>query len=310
MKEINLNCFENFKCKAGDCKNSCCIGWEIEIDKKTLKKYKRVKGEFGKKIKQGIDKKQRVFKKDDCRRCVFLNKDNLCEIFLNLGENALCDVCRVHPRYKCFLTDRIEWGIGLSCEEGVNLLFNYPNEIKEVVTFDDNTKEVLSDFEKEALSFRKEITDILTDISLDFSQKVKRILQKVNLKESDFFAVDYKNLLLGLEPLDKDWHKLVGDSSFAKSFDFAPSFDKKNERLAVYFMYRHLLTAIDGLDLITKTLFSVLSVYVINVLYQNKKLPFEELCRKYSAEIEYSSENLNAVFDLLDGVAIKTKIGE
>lgn len=311
MKEITLNCFRNFRCKSGECKNNCCIGWKIEIDKQTLKAYKKTKGEFGKKLKQGIDKKRKVFKKDSCGRCVFLNKDNLCEIILNTGENNLCQVCKVHPRYKCFLSNRAEYGIGLSCEEGVNLLFSYPDNIEEVVVVDDGKGEDFTEFERFALDFRKKLIDVINDKSTDFNAKIKNVLDLINLKERDFFCTDYKKTFLSLETLCEDWKKILNDTNFKDKFDFDKSCDLKNERLITYFIYRHVLTAIDGLDLKTKTLFAVLSVYIINGLYKGVNgLRYEDICRMYSAEIEYSSDNLNTVFDLLDGVFIKSTIGD
>ena len=30
----------DFKCIGKDCIDSCCVGWNIEIDKKTFEKYK------------------------------------------------------------------------------------------------------------------------------------------------------------------------------------------------------------------------------------------------------------------------------
>ncbi len=32
-------------------------------------------------------------------RCAFLNENNLCDIYIQLGEEALCDICTEHPRF-------------------------------------------------------------------------------------------------------------------------------------------------------------------------------------------------------------------
>jgi lysine-N-methylase len=32
--------YKKFKCIADKCTDSCCVGWEIEVDEKTLAKYK------------------------------------------------------------------------------------------------------------------------------------------------------------------------------------------------------------------------------------------------------------------------------
>ena len=39
--------YKDFTCIAGDCRHSCCIGWEIDIDDETLEKYRSIGGAFG-----------------------------------------------------------------------------------------------------------------------------------------------------------------------------------------------------------------------------------------------------------------------
>ena len=46
---INPEYLEEFKCIGGSCSDSCCTGWDIEIDKKTFRDYYRVKDENMKK---------------------------------------------------------------------------------------------------------------------------------------------------------------------------------------------------------------------------------------------------------------------
>ncbi len=307
MKNITLDYFKDFKCKKSACKNNCCIGWEICIDKNSYKKYKRVKGEFKKTLRSGIDKKTRTFVKDGCRRCAFLNKDNLCDIIINLGETALCDICRDHPRYRCFLGDRVEYGIGLSCEKAVELLLSKKEKAVEIEYEIGGKEKPLNDFEKELLSFRKNVVNLLQDRNFSFSDRVDKVLSLCGIEKKDFYKLDVKKLLLGLENLDDSWQVLVKNTDFADKTVFLSENDIFNEQVCVYFVYRHLLTALDGLDKITKTLFSLLSTFVINAV--SKISEFSNVCRMYSAEIEYSSENLNAVFDALDVVSVKSNIG-
>ena len=40
MKLYAPKYYERFKCIADKCSHSCCIGWEIDVDADTLKKYK------------------------------------------------------------------------------------------------------------------------------------------------------------------------------------------------------------------------------------------------------------------------------
>ena len=47
--------YKEFSCIAGACPDTCCAGWQIVIDDKSLKKYKRVKGTFRNRLHNDID---------------------------------------------------------------------------------------------------------------------------------------------------------------------------------------------------------------------------------------------------------------
>ena len=116
--------YKSFKCKANKCKDNCCIGWEIDIDENTYSYYQGIEGEFGERLKNGIctDGDTHSFRLDKKERCVFLNKNNLCDIIINLGESKLCDICEKHPRYINSYENLTEWGIGLACEEACRII--------------------------------------------------------------------------------------------------------------------------------------------------------------------------------------------
>ena len=76
--------------------------------------------------------------------------------------------------------------------------------------------------------------------------------------------------------------------------------DVRWEQLLVYFLYRHFLTAWEDGDVGSKAGFAVLSVRLLRCLkglYPEMEL--SELARMYSAEIEYSTENLDILFEEL-----------
>lgn len=53
MKVLKPFYYDDFKCIAGNCIDNCCNSeWEISIDKSTYKKYKRLRGQWGNKIKK------------------------------------------------------------------------------------------------------------------------------------------------------------------------------------------------------------------------------------------------------------------
>lgn len=112
--------YDKFECTASRCSDTCCVGWEIDIDQASQKIYGKVQGIFGDKLRANIeDGHFRLLPQD---RCPFLDKENLCEIYKNLGESALCDICREHPRFVEVYGDIMEKGLGLCCEEATRLL--------------------------------------------------------------------------------------------------------------------------------------------------------------------------------------------
>ena len=40
MKQLIPHFYPNFACIASRCSDSCCIGWEIDIDERTAERYK------------------------------------------------------------------------------------------------------------------------------------------------------------------------------------------------------------------------------------------------------------------------------
>lgn len=124
MKVLKPFYYDEFECIGGKCKNSCCIGWQIFIDKKNFIRYKNVKGEFGKKLNKGIelnrkDKNEKAYGMMtlENNRCSFLNNKNYCDIYINKGEDYLCNTCKVYPRVITKNGPIYERGLNLSCPE-------------------------------------------------------------------------------------------------------------------------------------------------------------------------------------------------
>lgn len=91
--------YKEFTCIADKCEDTCCAGWKIVIDKKSLNKYKHVKGKFWFTMLKSVDWIRGIFRQDKEKRCAFLNDCNLCEMYANLGEKSLCKTCRLYPRH-------------------------------------------------------------------------------------------------------------------------------------------------------------------------------------------------------------------
>ena len=113
--------YKEFSCIAGACPDTCCAGWQIVIDEKSLKKYQHLKGPFRNRLHNDINWKEHVFRQYN-RRCAFLNDDNLCDIYSEAGKRMLCDTCRKYPRHIEEFEGLREYSLSLSCPEAARIL--------------------------------------------------------------------------------------------------------------------------------------------------------------------------------------------
>ena len=109
MKTYAPDYYGKFKCIADKCKHSCCVGWEIDIDEESLERYNLIEGEFGERIRKNIayNAESPHFITDESEKCPFLNRYGLCDMITELGEESLCEICAVHPRFRNFFSDRV-----------------------------------------------------------------------------------------------------------------------------------------------------------------------------------------------------------
>src|SRR5471030_861973 len=95
-----------FKCISSSCIDTCCAGWDINIDEDTYNKYINSTGRLktlleGKFIENNDEQEPfnhgfMVLK--DENRCSFLNTNMLCDIHGGIGEENLCITCKSYPR--------------------------------------------------------------------------------------------------------------------------------------------------------------------------------------------------------------------
>ena len=301
MKTFVPNYYNEFQCIAEKCKHSCCIGWEIDIDDDTNEYYQSINSPFGKKLKENIIIQDdcNCFKLSQDERCPFLNENNLCDIILNLSEDALCQICSDHPRFRNFYSDRIEIGLGLCCEEAARIILSQ-NKMSIIEIDNDNFDSETNDEEKDFFSWR-------TDIFKSFSNKEIHIADRIAIKNETIYSKEILNKYLTLEILDNNWKKLleelVDNYNDVKDIELSNQFDNCFEQLLLYFSYRHLALLLDGKSeqnvlKFVKTSASV--IYSLCQLHTNKfgKLTIDDIIeysRMYSSEIEYSQDNLDAL---------------
>ena len=327
--------YRDFKCTADKCTDSCCIGWEIDIDKQSLKRFRAISdSEFSDKLKRCISESGTPhFILDENERCPFLDKNGLCEMILYSGEDILCNICRDHPRYFEWYDGLKEGGIGLCCEAAAKLILQnnnctsfYDKEIpyEDCGSYDDGLFKLMLDMRKRIFSFTEQsnfaLKDILSSIlsyaeymqekcdSFDFSKKdIKPSLcQKhdANIKKIDGFLSELESM-----ESNRPFKKLITDNNISQKinefYNKHPETKKYLINIFEYFLYRHFLKGVYDDEFYSRIAFAILSTCVTALLFVSaytEQGVFNidtavRCCVYYSKEIEYSESNLNIIFD-------------
>ena len=131
LRHLQPDFYESFRCRASACRHSCCKGWEIDIDENTLELYQNLSGEWKEKMDADIicDDSGAHFRLTEDERCPFLQPSGLCELICAFGEDALCDICALHPRFYELVGPYELAGLGLSCEAVCDLLLAEKGEL-------------------------------------------------------------------------------------------------------------------------------------------------------------------------------------
>ena len=159
--------YEKFFCTADQCPDTCCAGWQIVIDENSLEKYSNVSGDFGIRLLNSIDWREGIFEQYD-KRCSFLNSENLCDIYKELGAEALCDTCRLYPRHIEEFENLREFSLSLSCPVAAKMILECQEPVK-FLEEQDEQEECEDDFE--------DFDFLLFDCLLEVREKLFSIVQ-------------------------------------------------------------------------------------------------------------------------------------
>ncbi|HEN3645972.1 TPA: flagellin lysine-N-methylase, partial [Yersinia enterocolitica] len=137
MKELQIiqpQFVERFSCVGSACRDHCCNGWGISIDKDTYRKYKNSQNQNIRKIAiKNIDV-HRTSEADWARirldkdgNCPYLDEARLCEVHKCLGGDALSKTCSSYPRSSHQYKTETFNTLTLSCPEVTRLVLFDPN---------------------------------------------------------------------------------------------------------------------------------------------------------------------------------------
>ena len=276
--------YKDFKCIAENCRHSCCIGWEIAVDKATLERYESLPDREGIlcHIKDG------EISLCENGRCPFLRADGLCRIIADHGEDYTSVICREHPRFYHRVGERIEGGIGLSCEEAARIVLS-SDSYAEFITAEwcgDPAEE--TDFD--SLYYRDEIYSVLRDAELSYPEKIINIRKIHRLPERVHTDEEWNSILGELEYLYEEHRGLfkVGKTESRSKMHLYL------ERFLAYLLFRHVSIAESEGNLRARLGFCLLLTRILENRIAEGSHDFDEIsnfARVISEEIEYSEDN-------------------
>lgn len=296
MKNVKPSFYEDFSCIASRCQHSCCVGWEIDIDEDTAALYASVSGELGAELKRAVsDDPQPHFLLNKDQSCPFLRRDKLCRLYLELGENSLCDICALHPRFINSFPGREEVGLGLCCEEVVRLLLTSSTK-PFLIEEDDGMNDAADPWVEQLAALRFELFELLLDFYIPFSARLDRFTQRTGADLPSFHGEKWQAFFLSLERMDESWStvlNLLDHVSEQNVIDTMQS--ERYARILCYLLYRHFINAKTPTEARAILRFCLIGTMLIAALDAADPAQRDEHLRAFSAEIEYSDENVEKI---------------
>ncbi len=237
-------------------------------------------------------------------RCPHLNSDNLCNIIINLGEDALCDICTDHPRFKNYFSGYTEMGLGMCCEEAARLILNYKDDF-ELVPFEMDEDFTMTEDEEQAVFLRNGIFELLKDRDESILNRFCKLSKKFGF---DFLQLDTAkicNKYLSFERLDDSWTLMLEsikniNISF-RVFD-RPELETAFSQLACYFIFRHFADGVWDDSFNGRVKFALTACFLVGALLEKDNTytvkQMEKYARMLSAEVEYSDINMEKAFEI------------
>ncbi|HAT4092600.1 TPA: lysine-N-methylase [Clostridium perfringens] len=187
----------DFKCIGPNCIDTCCAGWDINIDENTFKKYESDKGNLkelinGKYLKNsesGDSFNYGFMKITKDNKCPFLNDNLLCEIHGKCGEENLSITCRRYPRVFNIIDDIYEKSGLPSCEEICSKAFLNKEKMEFI--------EIEEELDEDSIEIRRVIdTDafIGSDNLIQYFWDIRVI--SINIMQNRNFSIEKRLCLL------------------------------------------------------------------------------------------------------------------
>ncbi len=292
--------YKDFACIADRCTHSCCVGWEIDVDEDSFAKYQSLGGKYAEVIRGSIDgKEQPHFALAAHDRCPHLDEHGLCRIIKAYGKDALCEICREHPRFYHDTPHGKEVGLGLCCEEACRIVLD-SDAFCDMIPLEELEGTPISQ-EFDATLPRAQIFALLSEPALSYPEKLQCLQDDFGISPASREDTEWRALLQNLEYLDEAHRSLFACYS---SHAAAPAqAEKLLTRALAYFVYRHCSPAYDPFDFCESLGLTLFLERLLCSLICAGHDPYDA-ARILSEELEYSEDNTDAIRSVFEEVLL------
>ncbi len=311
MKIVKPAYFDQFKCIAAQCPDSCCKEWIVQVDAESAAIYRSLSGALGDRLRQVMTIEDGdTLMVNENNRCPMWRQDGLCQIQAELGHAALCKTCRDFPRLTHDYGNFVELGLELSCPESARIILTAPFAAPiveyivggETPDYDVEAMEVL-------LQTRENMLKLLADhsrplgetlaLGLMYGHHAQALLDGIDVAPFDpdtalqtarkFGKVTEARLpafYASLEILTEVWRSRLKSPAPAE-------WSAPIRALARYGVERYWLQAVSDYDLISRVKMIVAACLLVKTLGGDHI----ETAQLYSKEIENNADNVDAILD-------------
>lgn len=305
--------YDHFRCIAGSCPDSCCKEWDVQVDAASAARYRALAGDLGQRLCQVL-----VPEEDGSAtmtivegRCPMWRSDGLCRIQAELGEDALCQVCRDFPRLRHDYGNFVECGLELSCPEAAKYIL----ADREFRTVTENVSgSAAPEYDVDAMAVllgtRESALNLLREPEYSLPQTLRLLLlygyqaqaeldgdceaafdTSAALASAERFAAPGNictllDFFAGLEILTPAWASMLQAPVHA-------AWPEELRAMAGYLVQRYWLQAVSDYDLVCRVKLVITACLLVNTLGGD----IQRTAQLFSKEIENDADNIDAILD-------------
>ena len=305
--------YQQFRCIAAACPDSCCKEWAVDVDPETAAFYRDLPGSLGDRLRAVLrDTGGGTVMTIENGRCPMWCPDGLCRIQAELGHDALCKTCRKFPRLTHNYSDFMELGLELSCPEAARLILT--SSAQEILVREQaggETPDYDADSMKILLNSRKDVLEFLENKDYSLPETLAIILLHSHAVQAQLDGGESARLdpgyclatakqyigcgdwtavfsfFLDLEILTEQWYRRLQNGPMAVCWT------DPLRGLMRYMVQRYWLQAIADYDLICRVKFALVACLLVGALGGDPL----ETAQLFSKEIENDPDNVEKILD-------------